>query len=178
MSAHPFHITAPKMAVLSDCRRHRYWLVRQWDRAAPLLVVCMFNPSTADAQNDDPTIQRLCKWAKLWGYGGILVINLYSIRSSDPALVRAMEKEAWGDAQDQAIGYALGIAAEQKKPVLAAWGNLASPADIIPFMQAAKGIELICLGQTKSGAPKHPMARGKERIPDDQIPIGWAAPSG
>ena len=175
MSAHPFHLTSPKFAVLSDDRVHRYWLGRIWDRALPLLVVCMFNPSTADGQKDDPTIQRLCKWARLWGYGGILVINLYSLRSSDPADVRVSGKLAWGDAQHEAIGHALDIAAKQKTPVLAAWGDLACSADIIPFTKAAAGIDLICLGQTKSGAPKHPMARGRSRIPDEQMPMAWAA---
>ncbi len=171
MNAHPFHLTAPKMAVLSDDRAHRYWLVRQWEKAKPLLVVCMYNPSTADAKKDDPTILRLCKWAKLWGYGGILVINLYSLRSSDPADVRLSGKLAWGDAQHQAIGHALAIAADQETPVLAAWGNLTSAADVIPFRKAAAGIDLICLGLTNGGAPKHPMARGRSRIPDNQQPL-------
>lgn len=172
---HPFHLMGPSGAVLSDDRIHRYWLWRIWDRSRPVLVCCMFNPSTADAKKDDPTIMRLCHFAKAWGYGGLLVVNLYSLRSSDPHHVRGNERQAYGPSQSDAIGHALAIADGDGSPVLAAWGNLANDFDIVPFRQAAIGIDLICLGTTQSGDPKHPMARGKHRIPDDQQPVLWRA---
>lgn len=164
-------LDGPIGAVLSDDRLHRYWLWRVWDRSLPLLVVCMFNPSTADARKDDPTILRLFRFATTWGYGGFLVINLYSYRSSDPVECKAEGENAFGDAQPEAWAQALDIAARQGSPVLVAWGNLASEADVAPFYQTANDLDLICLGLTKSGAPKHPAARGRERIPDDQQPI-------
>ena len=34
-------------------------------------------------------------------------------------------------------------------------------------------VDLVCLGLTKDGYPKHPMARGAHRIPRDQQPILW-----
>lgn len=168
-----FILNALKMAVLSDDRLHRYWLVRIWTRSLPILVVCMFNPSTANERDDDPTIKKLCAWAKRWGYGGILVVNLYSLRSSTPDAVRGNERKAWGDAQPAALGEALAIAAKQGTPVLVAWGNLASEFDAKPFYAAAEGLPFICLGFTHSGAPKHPMARGRHRIPDDQQPLPY-----
>lgn len=173
MSGHPtWHTNDIKMAVLSDDRRHRYWLTRIWDRSLNLLVVCMFNPSTADAHEDDPTIKRLCKWARAWGYGGILVINLHSYRTSSPAELRQLRPaETWGDAQHEALGHALALAETQKAPVLVAWGALPTDRECEPFWQAAQGLEFICLGVTKAGRPKHPMARGRERVPDDQLPI-------
>jgi protein gp37 len=33
--------------------------------------------------------------------------------------------------------------------------------------------EIHCLGETASGAPIHPMARGKHRVPDDRQPLLW-----
>ncbi|OWK26567.1 hypothetical protein AJ87_05785 [Rhizobium yanglingense] len=48
-----------KTAVISDCGRYRYELTRVWEMGRPLLVTCMLNPSTADADNDDPTIRAL-----------------------------------------------------------------------------------------------------------------------
>lgn len=171
---HPFHLTSVIGAVLSDDRAHRYWLWRIWSRSLPLLVVVMFNPSTADERKDDPTISRLCQWAQRWGYGGVLVINLHSIRSSDPSVVRWMEPaRRWGDAQAAALGHALDIAQTQDTPVLVAWGDLASEDDVRPFAEAAAGLEFICLGLNASGSPKHPMARGKARIPDDQEPLPY-----
>lgn len=169
----PFHLDGMKIAVLSDDRAHRYWLVRRWDAERPVLVTCMFNPSTADERVDDPTIVRLCGFARRWGYGGVLVVNLYSLRTPDPAMVKGQEKRAWGDAQPQAIGTALHIAAEQGTPVLCAWGALASQLDAVPFMESAAGVDLICLGMTNNGSPKHPMARGRARVRNDQEPVPW-----
>jgi hypothetical protein len=82
----PFTLLSIMGAVMSDESPplHRYWLWRIWSRSLPILVVCMFNPSTADARDDDPTIKRLCAFARAWGYGGILVINLRSYRTADP----------------------------------------------------------------------------------------------
>jgi len=177
MTYGPFHLTAPKLAVMSDDRAHRYWLARIWDRTRPILVVCMFNPSTADANRDDPTISRLCKWATRWGYGGILVVNLYSLRTSDPTELQGCERQAFGDAQPEAWAAALDIAARQETPVLVAWGALGSAFASGPFLDAAIDLDLICLGTTADGRPKHPMARGKSRVPDDQEPLIWERPT-
>lgn len=171
--SHPFHLNAVKAAVLSDDRRHRYWLTRIWDRARPVLVVCMFNPSTADGQRDDQTILRLFHFGKAWGYGGILVINLYTLRTSDPHNVRGHESVARGDAHYVAWNHALDIARAQKTPVLVAWGNLPTRDAVDEFMRYAFRVPLICLGRTREGGAIHPMARGKHRVPDDRQPVPY-----
>ena len=56
----------------------------------------------------------------------------------------------------------------------AAWGDLASDADIAPMVEQIGTLNLICLGTNASGSPKHPMARGKARIPDDQEPLPFS----
>lgn len=40
------------------------------------------------------------------------------------------------------------------------------------------GVKLDCLGTTGSGAPKHPLARGKHRIPADFAPVAWEMGNG
>lgn len=179
MSAHPFHLIGVKAAVLSDDRMHRYWLFRIWDRQGDVLVACMFNPSTADDRRDDPTIKRLCAFAQRWGYGGLLVVNLHSYRSPYPDVIADLEPgQSRGDAQFEAWAHALDIASRQGSPVLAAWGALASEADAAPFLAAAADLDLICLGLTIGGHPKHPMARGRARVPDDQQPVPFRATRG
>ena len=44
----------------------------------------MLNPSTADANKDDPTIHRVISFAKSWGYGRVYVGNLFAFCSTDP----------------------------------------------------------------------------------------------
>ncbi len=71
-------------AVISACGTWRYELRRIWDDNLPLLVICMLNPSRADATINDPTVLNLIHFARLWGYGGILIVNLFAFRSSSP----------------------------------------------------------------------------------------------
>lgn len=41
-------------AIISDCGRFRYMLRRSWDISRPAVTFVMLNPSTADAEKDDP----------------------------------------------------------------------------------------------------------------------------
>ena len=62
--------------------------------------------------------------------------------------------------------------------MIAAWGNdgeIDHRATIVRQLLDEHGIALHHLGTTDSGAPKHPLARGKHRIPADQAPIDWSA---
>ena len=67
-----------RKAKLSDNKKHRYSLKRIWDKDKPKVLFIMLNPSLADNYKDDPTIRRLIKFAKLFGYGGFYVGNLFS----------------------------------------------------------------------------------------------------
>lgn len=73
-----------KGAIISECGKYRYQLWRIWDDTKPKVLFIMHNPSTADANEDDPTIRRCIGFAKRWGYGGIYVGNLFAFRATDP----------------------------------------------------------------------------------------------
>ncbi|MBB4277058.1 DUF1643 domain-containing protein [Rhizobium mongolense] len=169
-----------KTAVISECGRYRYELTRVWETGRPLLVTCMLNPSTADADNDDPTIRALIHFCKAWGYGGLLVVNLFAFRSSSPIEMMA-QLAPRGPKNEQFIGQALGVARSQNMPALAAWGahgaHHAGPndweggQDWLCGVARKHTVDLICLGTTKDGFPKHPMARGTHRIDRNQQPV-------
>lgn len=73
-----------KGAIISECKRYRYRLWRIWDDSKPKVLFVMHNPSTADAEDDDPTIRRCIGFAKSWGYGGIYAGNLIPYRATHP----------------------------------------------------------------------------------------------
>src|ERR1700741_1245036 len=73
-----------KSAIISDCKKYRYSLSRVWDSSKPKVLFIMLNPSTADANNDDPTIRRCMNFAKSWGFGSLYVGNLFAFRSKEP----------------------------------------------------------------------------------------------
>jgi hypothetical protein len=153
---------------------HRYELRRVWDAALPLLVVCMLNPSTADHERDDPTVLTLIHFAKGWGFGGILVINLFGLRTSHPRDLLACE-DRFGIENWKFIAAAMEYARDNGGRLLAAWGNGGDLDDRAEwFCSRALSVyklNLICLGTTLSWKPKHPLARGQHRIPRDQQPI-------
>lgn len=71
-----------RAALVVDGRR--YFLTRVWDESLPMMLWIMLNPSIADADLDDPTIRRCIGFAKSWGYGGFMVVNLFSKIATDP----------------------------------------------------------------------------------------------
>ncbi len=166
-----------RSAVLSGPENcYRYELRRVWDIAHPLLVVCMLNPSTADHLQDDPTILALIHFARNWGYGGLLIVNLFALRSPTPKALLEREDRI-GPGNGGFIGSAMAYAAANGGRLLAAWGNGGDLDDRAEWFCARANhvhhLDLICLGTTQYWAPKHPLARGKHFIPRDQRPIVW-----
>ena len=74
----------PAGATFSSCRRWRWLLWRRWDDARPLANFLMLNPSTADETQLDPTCTRARGYAERWGYGGLVVTNVFAWRATDP----------------------------------------------------------------------------------------------
>jgi hypothetical protein len=160
-------------AEISDCKLYRPELRRIWDKSKPILTVCMLNPSDADDKKNDPTVRELIYFATLWGDGGIIIVNLFDFRASSPK--EMMAHAAPLSAENTVfIDGALNLARHQDKPLLAAWGAGGSHLERDAwFIARARHhmVDLVCLGLTKDGFPKHPMARGVHRIPRNQQPI-------
>jgi hypothetical protein len=72
-------------AVLSDDLLYRYQLRRWWDDTKPFALFWGLNPSVADSAVDDPTIRRMVGFAKRENCGGIVVVNWFAWRATDPA---------------------------------------------------------------------------------------------
>ena len=141
-------------AVISQCGTYRYrldrYLPEPWQR--PPLVFVMLNPSTADATKDDPTIRRCMGFARRELAAGIVVVNLYALRSTDPAAIKT-RLEPVGYENDEWIARA---AKESGGELIAAWGANAEPWRVKQVM-AMPGINWRCLGVTKNGSPRHPL---------------------
>jgi hypothetical protein len=149
-------------ALFNPPRRYRYALTRQWD---DLLSPCMFiglNPSTADARRDDHTIRRCANYARMWGHGGIIMVNLFAYRETDPRILPfriAEGVDIVGAENDGVIRHLLGIDGLR---VVAAWGHDKLLNDgvreaAVASLVEASGRTLECLGRTlRTGRPRHP----------------------
>lgn len=154
-------------AVLSECGTYRYRLGRRWDNAKRDACFIMLNPSTADAHKDDPTIRRCIAFAKAWGCGGLVVVNLFALRSTDPRELYKHAEPIGGIENDRHIRKAI----ELCRPVVAAWGVHGAlrsrDAEVLDIVRAV-GVELHCLKVTKDGHPAHPLYQ-----PTDAELIGY-----
>ena len=73
-----------KRATISNCNKYRYELHREWDKKKGKVLFIMLNPSTACGVSDDLTTIRCVNFAKKWGYGGLMIGNIYPFRAKRP----------------------------------------------------------------------------------------------
>ena len=196
-------------AVLSDCGRFRYvlWerLAKTWFDGKPDQLdveaerarrgftrwICwvMLNPSTADAQVDDPTIRKVRGFTERLGYDGFLVVNRFAWRTTDPRELcrvrpgphgaelgpalfagRRIHAAAEGDRNDEWVARA----AEASRRIICAWGVHGGEYPH-KFMGVLRGLaedqcrSLYALKISEaSRTPTHPLY-----LPYDLKPIAW-----
>jgi hypothetical protein len=96
----------------------------------------MLNPSTADADNDDPTIRRCIGYAKEWGFGGIYVVNLFGVRATNPKYLFTApdpvgaENKYWCETAWDLSKYKYEACGLAPAPIIAAWGRNGSYMDM------------------------------------------------
>jgi hypothetical protein len=140
-------------AYISRDGLYRYSLtreVRQTGRGT-----CTFiglNPSTADAERDDPTTRRSIAYARAWGFAQLTMVNLYAFRATNPRDLWLVEDPV-GPENDQMLSVAFG----GSDLIVAAWGAQARPERLTAFAERFGDRPLHALGITTAGAPRHPL---------------------
>ena len=154
-----------KGAEISDCGKYRYKLWRIWDKTKPFVTFLMLNPSTADANVDDPTIRRCIGFAKSWGYDGLLVCNLFAYRSTNPKELLLID-DPFGKKNDIYIQECI----DRSEKVICAWGN----SSILKkfdrntkehFSSIKSRMKIHYLELSKDNVPKHPLYLKKTLVP-------------
>jgi hypothetical protein len=138
-------------AVFSDCRCYRYALRRRFAEGPTVLFIGL-NPSTADEHADDPTIRRCLAFAKRWGYGELVMANLYAWRCTLPRALDLVAEPI--GARNDVVLERLSREADLR---IAAWGawpgpNPHRPARVMDIVGALHVLDL-----TKHGHPRHPL---------------------
>ena len=149
-----------KKANISKDKIYRYTLSRTWDSTKPTVLFIGLNLSIADENIDDPTITRCINFAKDWGYGTLLMANLFAFRSTYPKEIYLID-DPIGKDNDHYILECV----KQSNLIIACWGNNGT------YMDREKIIKelvpnLYCLQKNKNGTPHHPL-----RLPRDINPI-------
>lgn len=129
-------------------------------------VFVMLNPSTADAFKPDPTVGECIKRASMWGFDVVEVVNLFALRTPYPKELISTSRGQRGEGTENIMEIV--AACRVADLVVYGWGNDgALGAQHVHVRRALDfaGITPMCMGRTKHGFPKHPLARGKHRIP-------------
>ena len=153
-------------AGISNDGVYRYRLWRQWDHFwnKPTCAFAMLNPSTADADLDDPTIRRCIDFARRWGYATLSVVNLFPFRATDPRELKAWltcieeETERWRRVRRNWVH--IETVAGNAALVVLAWGNhgdLLGMGRVVTRRLIDSGNTPHVLGWTKAGQPLHPL---------------------
>jgi len=154
-------------ATYSRCGLYRYRLSRVWDPGLPRALFLLLNPSTATAFALDPTLRRVFRYARDWGMGSFEVVNIFALRSTDPAeLYRSAEPV--GVLNDRAIRAACAAADTR----VAGWGVHGSHrgrGEHVRKLLSAEGLDLSVLRLTKEGHPGHPLY-----LPSSLRPVSWS----
>lgn len=161
---------SPSGAKFSACRRWRYLLWRRWDEAKPAANFLMLNPSTADEWQLDPSCTRARNYAERWGFGALIVTNLFGWRATDPAKMKAA-REPVGRGNDAAILRA----AREAAIVVCAWGNHGEHlerGEKVRSMLHLSRVKLHVLKTNAGGHPAHPLY-----LPQTLTPAVFPPPS-
>ena len=122
------------------------------------------NPSTADENNDDPTLTRCINYAKSWGFGGVCMANLFAYRAIEPKDMKAavnpmgLRNNHW-----------LSKLAKEAGLVVGAWGN---DGTFLGRSEQIRGLidDIHWLKMNKSGEPAHPLYQKADLLP---VPMSY-----
>lgn len=163
-------------ALFSTCGRYRHWLSRFWNDDdhqsrwsecfEPYALWIGINPSTAEADVDDPTIRKEMHFTRAMGLSGYVKCNVMDYRTTYPVELLRPGVQPCSNENHHTIKRL----ADNAAVIVAAWGVLDKPlrhlATSVTLMLSDK--RLMCMGLTKDGSPRHPLY-----LRNDSVPIGY-----
>lgn len=148
-------------AIFDETHAYRYLLWRRWQASGSTVAFILLNPSTADAQHNDPTIRRCLQFAIDWGFGSMEVVNLFAYRTPHPSHLKAARQPV-GPETDRYLLQSVTKASQ----IIVGWGNWGTLLDrdqtVLALLQS---MPLCCLGTNRSGQPRHPLYTKRDLQP-------------
>ena len=116
-----------------------------------MVLIVGLNPSTADAEREDQTSRVCINYARRWGFGGLLIGNLFAYRATDPRALFSVNDPVGPDNDDW-----LKRLQSRADLVVCAWGDTgayrARDEEVLGYLRRPH-----CLTRLKSGRPGHPL---------------------
>jgi len=149
----PLDLFTKRSAEFSPCRSYRYVLKIVWDESLPLAAFIALNPSTADEYQDDPTLRRDRGFAESWGMGGIVKLNAFAYRATNP---KDMLVHSDPIGPGNTVDMMRTVLAACPGPKVACWGAHGTHLGRGEVLKTQlPGLQ--CFGLNADGTPKHPL---------------------
>jgi len=148
----------------------RYAFGRWWGEPdlSTTAVWVLLNPATGDTeQRHRPTLERCISRSRAAGHTGLVILNLFAFRDTDPRSLRTAADPV-GPANDEVLRVLTAAGAQ----TIAAWGGhgrLGGRSTQVGSLLDSP----MCLGLTRRGEPRHPLY-----VPGNAALVPWrpAAP--
>ena len=135
------------------------------------------NPSKASSSFDDPTMKRLNSFCDLWGYGSLMVINLFARVSCSPSIIRMCADQIGKDNDQEIAKRALQWEKNPLCDLWLGWGNEGAwqnrNHDVMQLLKInsinrafhyPSALGPLVLGLTKKGHPRHPLYASQKEV--------------
>ena len=153
-------------AIISDCGTWRYLLECDFLLPGPTIAFGLHNPSTATAEEDDPTWRRGRGYVTSWNAGKVVYVNPWAGRATKPENLWKMADPV-GPMNDFHIAAVAREVAETGGFFVFAWGAVSPPRALrhavnnrlhsFNKLVREHGCDVRALGTTKDGQPRHPL---------------------
>ena len=165
-------------AVFSSCGLYRWSLTRNLDNLSKNKMLFVgLNPSRANDSVDDPTLKRIVGFCDSWGYGYLVVVNLFARIGPYPDLLRKCSDPIGMRNNNELSTHVSNWAQNSFWDLWLGWGAKGSLIDrnvqvinmFKPFFleressfAEAKGP--LALGLTNNGNPSHPLYLSRKKV--------------
>lgn len=176
----PFEPRRTARFISPDDRSIRFHLGRYWGTGT-VAAWLLWNPSYANEDRDDRTIERVIALSRSFGHDGAEVVNLWPVVTPSPSELWALLKDGAhaGDVRAENLGTIEETAgrADARFVAFGAAAGRRDPRHVREALERFGPVDgLLCLARNTQGWPRHPSARGRYRVPDDCVPIAWEPP--
>lgn len=153
--------------------QHRIWLRRRLGMFGTPVVFILHNPSTANAEVNDKTVNRALGFAKALDASDLVFVNAATGIATDANDLVEMD-DPIGTRADEALEVAAEFCLQRNGVMIAAWG---APKGIAPIQRLmverfkhirGMGLPLHYLRLTSTGYPEHPLY-----LPSALRPVPW-----
>ncbi len=171
-------------AKFNSSGQYRWSLQRRISRSSRKIIFIGLNPSNADVSRDDATLRRITGFCRCWGYGILVVANLFARVSTTPQFLKRCN-EPIGQCNDkELLGFFLKWSKSPLWDIWLGWGANGSlfnrNVEVMSLMKSfwdkrtsefPKASGPLTLGVTLNGHPCHPLY-----LPTSSVlkPFSWS----